>query len=432
MDASSKTVLLISLTMRFLFMGFASKNLLALILFFILTSAVLSNNPDYLGSGLKLFAAGKYSEAENFFSTAIEHANNDPQLILNCQYNLAEALVAQQKYEAAEDLFKSSLQDIEKVEPLSSLNRALLLSGLGRLYLSQNRYSEAEPLLKESLKIRQEILEPNDMDIVNSLDNLAGLYVNKQEFLKAEPLFKKALEIKEKTLKPNDPRLASTINNLATTYSRRGDARAEDLFKKAISVDNNSTYKNNLAWFYLTNKRYVEAEPLFKEILQDSKANLGENNTEVARNLNNLALLYKDEKNYQAAEPLYKRSLAIREKLLDPDNSNIAQSVSSLGLLYELQGKYTQAEALDKRALEISERTNRRADIAKSLNNLALLYCKQNKYSEAEPLFKKAISLCENNPEIKLDEYKRCVLAYSKLLRDLHRSKEAEELEKKI
>ena len=84
-----------------------------------------------------------------------------------------------------------------------------------------------------------------------------------------------------------------------------------------------------------------------------------------------------DQRKYAEAEPLYKRSLAIREKALGPEHPDVAKSLDNLAQLYDSQRKYAEAEPLYKRSLAIREKAlgPEHPDVAKSLDMLATCVC---------------------------------------------------------
>src|SRR5437879_11900022 len=86
---------------------------------------------------------------------------------------------------------------------------------------------------------------------------------------------------------------------------------------------------------------------------------LGPDQPEVATSLHNLAVVYHDERKYAEAEPLYKRALGIWEKAGGMENPEAAATLNSLGELYRTQGKYAEAEPLHKRALAIRSEERR-------------------------------------------------------------------------
>ncbi len=75
-----------------------------------------------------------------------------------------------------------------------------------------------------------------------------------------------------------------------------------------------ATSLGNLANLYKNQKRYSEAEKLFKETLKLDKKLLGEEHSMMATSLGNLANLYKDQGRFSEAEPLYEEALKILER----------------------------------------------------------------------------------------------------------------------
>jgi tetratricopeptide (TPR) repeat protein len=100
-----------------------------------------------------------------------------------------------------------------------------------------------------------------------------------------------------------------------------------------------ATSLNNLAVLHVSQGRYADAEPLYKQSLAIYEKTFGPDHPNVATALNNLARLYQDQGRYTDAEPLYKRSLAIREKALGPDHPDVAVSLNNLARLYQHQGR---------------------------------------------------------------------------------------------
>jgi tetratricopeptide (TPR) repeat protein len=58
---------------------------------------------------------------------------------------------------------------------------------------------------------------------------------------------------------------------------------------------------------------------------------LGTGHPLVGESLNNLALVYADQRKYGEAEELYKRALTIREQALGKNHSDVGQTLNNLG-----------------------------------------------------------------------------------------------------
>jgi tetratricopeptide (TPR) repeat protein len=216
-----------------------------------------------------------------------------------------------------------------------------------------------------------------------------------------------------------DPSLAALYTRMSDIYKERLDqgesqdyqneqALAIEYLGKAIELQKEfgfeedlATSLNNLAYFYESQGRYEEAEPLYLQALKLGKHYLGEDHPNVATTLNNLALLYKFQRRYDEAEPLYLQALELRQRLLGKDHPDVALSLNNLASLYDAQGRYDKAEPLFLQALELWRRLlgKDHPNVALSLNNLAALYYAQERYNKAEPLYLQALELCERHLE---------------------------------
>ena len=194
---------------------------------------------------------------------------------------------------------------------------------------------------------------------------------------------------------------------LAVLYqAQRRFGDAELLFKQTLNVLKGNLGTDHadvaiilgkLAGLYQEQGRYEDAEPLYKQSLGIREKTLGPSSLEYNSELNNLGFLYEAQGRYKGAALLLKRSLGIWEKALGPDHPNVALAVNNMASLYETQGRYEDAEPLYKRSLVISEKAfgPDHPDVALALNNLGLLYQAQGRYKAVEPLFKRALAIWE-------------------------------------
>ena len=122
------------------------------------------------------------------------------------------------------------------------------------------------------------------------------------------------------------------------------------------------------------------------------KRALGPDHPNVASSLNNLAVLYQSQRRYSDAEPLFKRSLAIKKNALGPDHPDVVLSLNNLAVLYRAQGRYADAEPFFKRSLAINEKTlgPDHPNVALLLNNLAEFYqSPRSRFADALPFVQK-------------------------------------------
>jgi len=112
----------------------------------------------------------------------------------------------------------------------------------------------------------------------------------------------------------------------------------------------------------------------------------GTKDPRLAATLNALAVLYHAQKKYAQAELLYKQVLQLLEQTIGPDHSTLATTLNNLAVVYEAQGKYTEAAPLYQRALALMERTlgPDHPNLAVALDNYADLLRKMQREAEAE------------------------------------------------
>lgn len=220
-------------------------------------------------------------------------------------------------------------------------------------------------------------------------------------------------------------------------------ADAQKNFSDAMKVaedDHNDGYvalsTARLADLLQRQKKYDEAEPLFKRSLSIAEKSKDPGSRLKIMSLNGLGTLYLAQKNYGQAEIFLKRVLSMVERANDPDNDNrfLPTILDNLAVVYRAQKRFTDAEKLYKRAIPLWEQVAgpEDSDTATSINNLAALYYYQRKYAEAEPLFQKSLAIREKklgltHPEV-INNANNLILVY----RAEKKLAEAEELSKRF
>ena len=231
------------------------------------------------------------------------------------------------------------------------------------------------------------------------------LLVDKMDWAGLEQLSRQALSDMKLHGSGSDVQRAALYLGSALRNQRRYQ-EAEALYRSLLASDEQvlgpdhpvtATALDHLAVLLMDQGRYREAEPLFKRSVAIREKALGPDHPDVATTLHYLASLYVAQGQYAQAEPLFKRSLAIREKALGANHPDVAQSLNSLAALYQQQGQYAQAQPLSKRSLAIREKAlgPDHPDVATSLSDLAALYVVQGQYAQAEPLYRRALAIWE-------------------------------------
>jgi tetratricopeptide (TPR) repeat protein len=137
-----------------------------------------------------------------------------------------------------------------------------------------------------------------------------------------------------------------------------------------------ATRLDRLAMLMYIEKRYAEAEPLYRRSLSIWEAGMGPDSAELATTLDNLAVVYASQEKFAAAEQLYRRSLAIRQR------STIA-SLNNLAMVLEGEGQDAAAERQYKQAVSLAEKLQDQLWLSKTLRNYAVLLRKLGRPAEA-------------------------------------------------
>jgi len=268
-------------------------------------------------------------------------------------YDLGEAYQDAGRPDSAEAFYR---------EQLAQNGSGLASLGLGRLLLqraksdtenpdrAEERTREGERLLREYLATGLE-----HPDTLWAADYLAISYHDAGRREEALKLREEVLALCRKVLGPQHPDTLRIMHNLALSYSDAG--RREEALKlreevlalrrKVLGPEHRDTLlaMDNLAYAYRLERRFADAEPLYREHLQSQTTRYPATNDIVAGATYALAGLLHDwawsergasDKSKAAerareAERLLRDCLATRAKTLGPESSRLARTRSRLG-----------------------------------------------------------------------------------------------------
>lgn len=133
--------------------------------------------------------------------------------------------------------------------------------------------------------------------------------------------------------------------------------------------------------------RYEEAEKRWTSALKKAEK-FNPEDPRLATSLDELSFFYNSQLKYVEAEPLYRRLLALRETVLGPIHPEVAATLTNLAKLYQAQAKYAEAEPLYQRALAIDEKVlgMTHPDVAMILESYVALLREMNRADEAARL----------------------------------------------
>ena len=232
----------------------------------------------------------------------------------NLHYAINEYPKALKEYEEALEIRRKLAEE----NPKAYLpDVATTLNNLGTLHSRIKEYPKALTEFEETLEIRRKLVVENMKaylpDMAMTLNNLAILHKTTNEHKKALKKFEEALEIYNKLAAENPKAYLHNeiriLNNLSDTYSQLKDYPAVIKYTNAcndllLKYQKQINYKPALAqnyatlsWFYLFTKEYVQSEQSARQALELNSASLAKTNLAHA-------LLFQ--KRFSEAEEIYR------------------------------------------------------------------------------------------------------------------------------
>lgn len=151
---------------------------------------------------------------------------------------------------------------------------------------------------------------------------------------------------------------------------------------------------------------------------QSSRKEAPASHTDTIASLADAAFLYERQRRYGEAERLYKQVLMLRQQQFGTQQICVAESLSELAALYRFQQRYDEALPLLQQSLKIRQQllTSHHLKIGINLHHLADTYRHLRLYGKAEPLFQQALTILRQQLG---SEHSKTQLVYSDLMQML-------------
>jgi tetratricopeptide (TPR) repeat protein len=339
------------------------------------------------------FERGQYSEAERFFTTAIQEAaslNEEQAKLADSLYYLGKVYTIFEDFSKAESALTKALAIRGKAHGTEDVRVAETIEQIGTLYLNERKYAQAEPMLKRALEMRMKLFSKDSPEVAQSMASLGALKTSQNLLHDAESILKKALAVQETTLGPTHRELASTLGLLALCRLRRRD--------------------------------YPLAEQLARRALEIRTAEYGPEHPNVAMSLHILASTCMGQNKYDQAVNYYESALALRERFLTANHSGIISILRALGYCYLQEKDFARAEDMFRRLESLSfGQVGHVKEWTDAVRFLAQLLTTSRRYEEGEHYIYRAIDQLhqahvedEDTMRALLNSLVRCQLAQKK------------------
>lgn len=210
----------------------------------------------------------KGDEFLNLATSECEKINEEDKLGFKAFEQLAELLIARQRYSEAEVALEKYLSLLDKTPALKHLSSASTLHKLGNIKLKTDNPSGAEDSFKRALAVEEQYFARNQPTLKQNLKGLAAAYYQQKNYADATEVLIKLIPILENP-PGSEHELVDSLNTLAiiyTTQQKYGEAEA--LFKRALSASAklsgslNLTVRANYASLLRQLNRVEEADKL--------------------------------------------------------------------------------------------------------------------------------------------------------------------------
>ncbi len=227
-----------------------------------------------------LYREQRYEAAEEKFRESLEMKRRlgltDSEIATNV-FNLASTLIQLGQYDKAERSYLQLLEIEERLGGQESLRAAASLYGLGTIKSYHGEFDQAEPLLRRALAIRLQGLDSEHPRVADILNTLGRVLLAKGRLEEAEACYRRSLNIRIKRYGNNHIRVARSKTGLAAVLLARGDvesagreiAEALEIFPQPEpgSKDSFSAADAKGVWgdYLAAVGRYAEAESILLE-----------------------------------------------------------------------------------------------------------------------------------------------------------------------
>eukprot|EP00003_Mantamonas_plastica_P004312 TRINITY_DN1340_c0_g4_i4.p2 TRINITY_DN1340_c0_g4~~TRINITY_DN1340_c0_g4_i4.p2 ORF type:complete len:273 (+),score=89.75 TRINITY_DN1340_c0_g4_i4:170-988(+) len=263
------------------------------------------------GMGWGLTEQGQYLEAEEKYLEALDCFSNDisdmsrreKKLVASIKLNLGELYCHQCRYVEAAPCLDDAYQ-IEKNISANSSSVARTLIGLSNLNVQVGKYDLAISRVNEAMQmyVAAHHGSENNTEVAICLTRLGKIHQIQGKYSQALEMFNKALELQERIYGTWNVFAATTRKRIGRTLGSLGrNKEAKEMLHQTKEILENclgpahpkvANVKRNIAFqkFYFDSED-VEAEKMFKEVLESCRKSVGEEHQETVFTMNDLALL---------------------------------------------------------------------------------------------------------------------------------------------
>lgn len=329
---------------------------------------------------------------------------NDPKVQGELYQNLGDIYEKLGKFDQADSLLKTALEQRILVFGADSPEAAETLVELGLLRDAQGKYEDAERLVRQGLAIDKQGLSPRHPGLARATSALGKVLEDRGSYDAAIHVLQEAVKL-QSGRGGSTADLAESLTELANSHFYSGHyAASESLNQQALAMDR-QLYGDrhphvaddliNLGAIQYDLGHYAEAERFDRQALDITQSFYGQNHPATASALTILGRTLVSEAKSDEAGVMLHQALQIEEQIYGNVHPRVAGTLNELGKISQQQGKLDEAEADFRRMAEIYRvvYAEKHYYIGIALCNLAGVYVERKDYVAAEKLFRDALQV---------------------------------------
>jgi tetratricopeptide (TPR) repeat protein len=271
-------------------------------------------------------AQGKYDDAISFgqqwIITEEKTWGSDFHLTIHAKEHLARVYLDIARYDQAQPLLEQALRTREAAHEKASLDLAMCLNALGRLWYEQGQEARAEAYARRAFACVQQVHGQASKDGVVIVNQLVGVCRKLGKIDEAETLARNSLALVENSVPPESHLLALALIPVGLVRISQGSyTEAEKLIRRAVTILEKLVGSDSpaLAVFLcglgqsLANEKWIEAEECFRRALKLSEEYFAPEHPDIATVLDHYAQFLQTRGRFDEADQLAHRAHQIRE-----------------------------------------------------------------------------------------------------------------------
>ena len=331
-----------------------------------------------------------------------KNLNNDPKVQAELYQNLGSIYQKLGKFEQADSLLRSALDQRKSLFGADSPEVAESLTALGLLRSDQAHLEEAEQLVRQGLAMTRRRLPPKHPALAKATLAFGKVLAERGSYDQAVAALDKAVRLQSAPgVAPAD--LANSLSALADAHYRAGHYDiCKSLYTRVLEMHRQvygaghpliADDLGSLAAVQRDLGYYSEAERLDRQALDMVQSYYGNNHPKTAGRLTALAESLTYQKKYDEAVSALEQALAIQERVYGPAHPSVAETLNELGNVASMRDKLDEAETRFRRAVDIYRAVygDHHYLVAIALSNVAGIYMDKKDYPRAEQLFRDVV-----------------------------------------